>query len=175
MKLKNISIQRRMKLINAFILFSWISVLLITILPIYIVTRIVSPYILFTVLIVLTIGVIIRGNQYYDYDSAGEVFSLKTYNIGPLSFLFSKDKVVDFPKSKILDYHFSNGLFFKQLTLTVQSRKVRKGVIHLKFKMSYLNQNEVKLILNDLDQIIENNKISLAERLPIATLKQEGL
>ncbi len=172
MKLRNIPIRKRMQLINVFFLVSWISVVLITILPVRIVTRTVSPLVLFAALIGLLMLVIIRGNQLYDYDSAGEVFNLKTSNIGLLSFLYSKDKEVDFPKSKIVDYHFSNGIFTKHLTLVVKSTKSRKGEIKLKFKMSYLNQKEVKLIQHDLDQIIEKNRLSLVEGPKVASLNK---
>ena len=160
MKLKTIAIIKHMKIVNLIFLIGLITLLFVCLIPVRIITNHISPYLLFGFYFGLIAIIIYRGNQYFEYDTAGEVFNLKTKNYGPLSFLSKNVKGIDLPMNKIIDYRFNRNFLRTELELFVRTKKNKSGVTKVKFNMSYLDRKNFNQIKEDLEHIInKNNKI----------------
>ncbi|GEM_PF-330183 len=160
MKLNNFTIVKSIRLINITFLLLLITLVFVWLIPVRLVTNHVNPIYLFVAYTLLLILYFYRGNQYFEYDTAGEVFNLKTKNFGPLSFLTKFEKSVDVPISKIIDYRFINGFFRTELHLFIKSKKSKSGIIKLKFNLSYMNKKHLHKIKEDLERITnKNNKL----------------
>lgn len=157
MKLKNLTIIKNMRVFNLIFLIGLITLLFVCLIPVRIITNHISPYLLIGLYIGLIVIIIYRGNQYFEYDTAGEVFNLRTKNYGPLSFLSKNEKGIDVPMSKIIDYRFNRNFLRTELELFVRTKKNKSGITKVKFNMSYLNHKDFSLIKENLEHIINNN------------------
>ncbi|MDO5615091.1 MAG: hypothetical protein Q4G16_02795 [Cruoricaptor ignavus] len=118
----------------------------------------VESYLLLVVPILLLAIFYIRGRQIFEYDSDGEALNFKNRNI--VSFL-GKTVSDEFPKYKLEKFDIVNGLFFKRLYITIDSKKSHHIV--LKYDISYLTKKEVADLRHSLNKVVKNNRENTQE------------
>ncbi|MBS1550191.1 MAG: hypothetical protein JSS94_10070 [Bacteroidetes bacterium] len=94
----------------------------------------------------------LRGKQIFEYDSDGESITIK--NRG-LIYLLEKPLNDEFPKYKIVNYQIVNAILFKNLYLTINSKKHQK--LTLKYNVSYLTKKEINDLKYSLSRIVKEN------------------
>lgn len=110
-------------------------------------------YLLLAVPIVLILLFLKRGRQIFEYDSDGEALNFKNRSILPL---VSRDLSDEFPKYKLMKYEILNGFFFKNLYVTITSKKSHS--ITLKYDISYLTKKERNDLKISLNRTLKRNK-----------------
>ena len=134
----------------------FVSVLLIFI-PISFITAVVSPYVL-TGLFIISIYLFYKfGHQHFEYSSDGETLNIKTQDIFWSKYFEKTIRIVDFPKSKLVNYKIEQGIK-TILELYVTSKRTSNGIAKLKFNISYLNNNEINDLKRSLSKIIKTNQ-----------------
>ncbi|WP_304342765.1 hypothetical protein [Chryseobacterium koreense] len=108
---------------------------------------------LISVPVLFALVLLIRGRQIFEYDSDGEALNFRNRNI--VSFL-NKPLRDEFPKYKLLKFDIVNALIFKQLYITISSKKNK--LIILKYDVSYLNRKELKDLKFSLSKVIKANQ-----------------
>ncbi|WP_313375116.1 hypothetical protein [Chishuiella sp.] len=112
-----------------------------------------------TIFIILLIWITsANGNQFYDIDTKGETITFETERLDLLSIFNSNKKKIDLPKYKLIKYDYKGGLLSKQITVFIKSKK-SQNLTKVKFKLAFISNKNIKLILNKLDEIIEYNKL----------------
>ena len=121
--------------------------------------HIIPPYIV-TLFIVLLIFVNSRmGNQFFAMDTKGETITFETKNVGFLSFLDSKANKIDLPKYKLIKYDFQKGLLSKRITFYINSKKNPANLTKVKFRLAFISNRNMNIILTELDKIVESNYV----------------
>ncbi len=134
----------------------FISILLI-IIPIGFITKVISPYILLGLFILLIFLFYKLGHQHFEYNSDGEVLNIKTQDVLWNKYFSSSSLIVDFPKKKLVNYKIEKTLFRKTLELYVTSKRTTNGITKLKFNITYLKKSEITDLKRSLSKIIKNN------------------
>ncbi|WP_068596199.1 hypothetical protein [Vaginella massiliensis] len=159
MKIKNPHIISRMKWLNLTLLIVLVMIVLVYALPVRVIANhIPLPLSLGAYIAVIAI-LLYRGNQYYEYDTAGEVFNLRTKNHEISRLLMNNEKKIDIPKSKIADYRVIQKPLKTELQLFIRTKKSKTGITKVKFSLSYMPKKELQQVKEDLENIItQNNK-----------------
>ena len=142
------------------LLFALYSLLSIGLLPIKF-----NSLIVLAIAAVLILYVILRGFQWYLFDTAGETLTIITKRYDLFSFLNSTEKKIDLPKYKLNNFEFNPGLINDDLTLFINSRKNKSGIIKVKLKISFLTKEERERIIAELNKIVETNQFQLDSKV----------
>ncbi|WP_313359741.1 hypothetical protein [Empedobacter sp.] len=119
--------------------------------------HIIPPYVV-TIFIALLIYVSYKsGNQFFAMDTKGETITFETKNVGFLSFLDSKTNKIDLPKYKLIKYEFQKGILSKSIVFYIDSKKNPTNLIKVKFRLAFISNRNINIILTELDKIVESN------------------
>ena len=100
------------------------------------------------------LALIFLGNQYFEYDSDGEVLIFNSKNI-LFGWLFRRvNTLTEFPKRKLHSYKTS-GFIKKKLHIYIASKN--HSLIHHTFNITYLNNQERRNLLRSLDRTLKTN------------------
>lgn len=114
-----------------------------------------------TFLMITTCYIAIRGWQYYEFDTSGEGLTVNVERIDFLSFLGTKQKRIDLPKYKINNYKISKGLLNDDLILFINSKKGKANLVKVKFRISFLSDQQRNIMISELDKIVTTNQYQL--------------
>lgn len=103
--------------------------------------------------IILAVISYLRGRQIFEYDSDGEMITIKNRRT---NMFFPKVSNDEFPKYKVVDYQVVNFIIYKKLYLYINSKKHQK--ITLKYDISYLTKKEINNLKYSLSKIVKENK-----------------
>lgn len=121
--------------------------------------HIIPPYVV-TIFIALLIYVSYKsGNQFFAMDTKGETITFETKNVGFLSFLDSKTNKIDLPKYKLIKYEFQKGILSKSIVFYIDSKKNPTNLIKVKFRLAFISNRNISIILTELDKIVESNYV----------------
>lgn len=119
--------------------------------------HIIPPYVV-TIFIALLIYVSYKsGNQFFAMDTKGETITFETKNVGFLSFLDSKTNKIDLPKYKLIKYDFQKGILSKNVVFYINSKKNPTNLTKVKFRLAFISNRNINIILTELDKIVESN------------------
>lgn len=119
--------------------------------------HIIPPY-LVAIFIALLIYVSYKsGNQFFAIDTKGETITFETKNVGFLSFLDSKTNKIDLPKYKLIKYDFQKGILSKNVVFYINSKKNPTNLTKVKFRLAFISNRNINIILTELDKIVESN------------------
>ena len=119
--------------------------------------HIIPPYVV-TIFIAMLIYVSYKsGNQFFAMDTKGETITFETKNVGFLSFLDSKTNKIDLPKYKLIKYDFQKGILSKNVVFYIDSKKNPTNLIKVKFRLAFISNRNINIILTELDKIVESN------------------
>ncbi|MGV0995478.1 hypothetical protein [Empedobacter falsenii] len=121
--------------------------------------HIIPPYVV-TIFIAMLIYVSYKsGNQFFAMDTKGETITFETKNVGFLSFLDSKTNKIDLPKYKLIKYEFQKGILSKSIVFYIDSKKNPTNLIKVKFRLAFISNRNINIILTELDKIVESNYV----------------
>ena len=121
--------------------------------------HIIPPYVV-TVFIAILIYVSYKsGNQFFAIDTKGETITFETKNVGFLSFLDSKTNKIDLPKYKLIKYDFQKGILSKNVVFYINSKKNPTNLTKVKFRLAFISNRNINIILTELDKIVESNYV----------------
>ena len=121
--------------------------------------HIIPPYVV-TIFIAMLIYVSYKsGNQFFAIDTKGETITFETKNVGFLSFLDSKTNKIDLPKYKLIKYEFQKGILSKSIVFYIDSKKNPTNLIKVKFRLAFISNRNINIILTELDKIVESNYV----------------
>ena len=119
--------------------------------------HIIPPYVV-TIFIAILIYVSYKsGNQFFAIDTKGETITFETKNVGFLSFLDSKTNKIDLPKYKLIKYDFQKGILSKNVVFYINSKKNPTNLTKVKFRLAFISNRNINIILTELDKIVESN------------------
>lgn len=119
--------------------------------------HIIPPYVV-TIFIAILIYVSYKsGNQFFVMDTKGETITFETKNVGFLSFLDSKTNKIDLPKYKLIKYDFQKGILSKNVVFYINSKKNPTNLTKVKFRLAFISNRNINIILTELDKIVESN------------------
>jgi hypothetical protein len=98
--------------------------------------------------------IVYLGNQQFEYDSDGEVLIFKSQNVFLGGVIPRLNRLTEFPKRKLNSYRVS-GFIKKKLHIYISSKN--HSLIHRKFNITYLNNQEKRNLLRSLDRTLKNN------------------
>lgn len=134
----------------------FVSVLLVFI-PITFITNYISAYVLL-LLFILAIFLFYKfGHQHFEYSSDGETLNIKTQDFFWSKYIEKSTRIVDFPKTKLVNYKIKKGFIRTTLELYVTSKRTSNGITKLKFNITYLNKKEKNDLKRSLSKIIKTN------------------
>lgn len=105
------------------------------------------------ILLSVLIFILSISRQIFDYDSDGEVITIKNRSIFPILNLELHD---EFPKYKLKGFKISTFLFRKRLIMEIYSKKNK--TIKLKYNISFLSSKEIENLKRSLKQVIKANR-----------------
>ncbi|WP_291090717.1 MULTISPECIES: hypothetical protein [unclassified Empedobacter] len=119
--------------------------------------HIIPPYVV-AIFIALLIYVSYKGgNQFFAIDTKGETITFETKNVGFLPFLDSKTNKIDLPKYKLIKYDFQKGILSKNVVFYINSKKNPTNLTKVKFRLAFISNRNINIILTELDKIVESN------------------
>lgn len=119
--------------------------------------HIIPPYVV-AIFIALLIYVSYKsGNHFFAIDTKGETITFETKNVGFLSFLDSKTNKIDLPKYKLIKYDFQKGILSKNVVFYINSKKNPTNLTKVKFRLAFISNRNINIILTELDKIVESN------------------
>lgn len=158
MRINNKRITPLINAVYALLFLALVAAAFLIIIPIGIITGIISPYYLIGIVLISIFLLYSFGHQHIEYDSDGEVINIRTKDVF-WSKYFPKAKVImDFPKNKLVSYRIHRSIFTKTLEMIVTSKRTAHGVTKLKFNITFLSKSETNDLKKSLNKIIKNNK-----------------
>lgn len=100
---------------------------------------------------VLALLIYLRGRQIFEYDSDGEALNFRNTYVPS----FQKTFTDEFPKYKLVNFEIVDAMLLRRLYVTVTGKK---GLVTLKYDISYLKQREVRDLRLSLNKVLKNNK-----------------
>lgn len=94
--------------------------------------------------------------KYFEYDSDGDVLVLINRGMVIADFFNYREKIVEFPKNKLLYYKLKDYRIYKSLNLYVRSGEYRQK--RIKFNVTLVPNRKLKYLKMSLDKIVKNNK-----------------
>lgn len=120
--------------------------------------HLIPPYYL-TIFIVFFIWITsFNGNQYYAIDTKGETITFETERLDLLSIFNANRKKIDLPKYKLVKYDYKGGFLSRQIIVFIKSKK-SQNLTKVKYRLAFISGKNIRNILNELDKIVENNKL----------------
>lgn len=132
--------------------------LILIFVPVSPIVNFVSPLVLIVVFGALLYLLYSSGNQNIEYNSDGEVLTIRTQDPFISEYFPQTKTLTDFPKGKVIGYKIVRKFLFRKLYLYVRSKRAKKGYVKLSFQITYLNNNELRDLKKSLSRIIERNK-----------------
>ena len=133
------------------------SILLIFI-PIPLIVKKVPAYLLVLGFLWAIYGFHKLGHQNVEYSSDGEVINIKTQDPFWVKYFPQSKLVMDFPKTKLVNYKIRRDLFTKKLDLYVTSKRAQNGLTRLTSNITYLSKGEVNDLNRSLKKITKKNE-----------------
>ena len=94
--------------------------------------------------------------KYFEYDSDGDVLVIVNRGLIVSEFINYREKLVEFPKEKLLYYKLKDYGIYKSLNLYIRSGKNRQK--RIKFNVSLVPNRKLRYLKMSLDKIVRNNK-----------------
>ena len=101
-----------------------------------------------------------RGLPLFQFDSEGEVLIFSASEPLIISRFSDVKLLVEFPKRKLESFRVKRLPLKRVLYLNIKSSNKSKT---LKFNISYLRKNELKLLVRSLNKVLKNNKKELLD------------
>ncbi len=102
----------------------------------------------YTFLLFVLLGIILSKVKYFEYDSSGEIVSIKHFYLWNR---FQNQYSFEVPKSKIINYQIIKRQFCPELILYIESRKARAVKNH--FRIHGLTKKQLRQIEKSLHKI----------------------
>lgn len=158
MRINNKRIKIYIETLYILLLLGLFFSILLTFIPISIITKFVSPYILVIGFTSAIIFIYKLGHQHMEYSSDGEVLNIKTQDAFWVKYNPNSKTIVDFPKSKLVNFKIKQGILQRKLELYVTSRRSQNGIVKLSFNITYLNNSEINDLKRSLNKILKKNE-----------------
>lgn len=94
--------------------------------------------------------------KYFEYDSDGDVLVIINKGLIVSEFINYREKIVEFPKSKLLYYKLKDYGIYKSLNLYIRSGDYRQK--RIKFNVTLVPVRKLRYLKMSLDKIVKNNK-----------------
>lgn len=139
--------------------------LLLLVIPIGPFTDLVPSYVLILIFLFLIWLFHKMGPHQFEYSSDGEVFNIKTQDPYWVKYFPRSQKIVDFPKRKLMNYKMSGPFFHRKLNMYISSKRAPNGVAKLSFNITYLSSREISDLKRSLNRNIKRNKQNRAQNI----------
>lgn len=94
--------------------------------------------------------------KYFEYDSDGDVLVIINKGLIVSEFINYREKIVEFPKSKLIYYKLKDYGIYKSLNLYIRSGDYRQK--RIKFNVTLVPNRKLRYLKMSLDKIVKNNK-----------------
>ncbi len=94
--------------------------------------------------------------KYFEYDSDGDVLVITNRGMIVSEFINYREKIVEFPKTKLLYYNLKDYRIYKSLNLYVKSGEHHQK--RIKFNVTLVPNRKLRYLKMSLDKIVKNNK-----------------
>ena len=95
--------------------------------------------------------------KYFEYDSDGDVLVIINKGLIVSEFFNYREKIVEFPKEKLLYYKLKDYGIYKSLNLYIRSGEHFQK--RIKFNVSLVPKRKLRYLKMSLDKIVRNNKL----------------
>jgi hypothetical protein len=110
-------------------------------------------------IIVFFVGVFLALHsvaKYFEYDSDGDVLVIINRGMIVSEFFNYREKIVEFPKTKLLYYKLKDYKIYKSLNLYVKSGEHHQK--RIKFNVTLVPNRKLRYLKMSLNKIVKNNK-----------------
>jgi len=94
--------------------------------------------------------------KYFEYDSDGDVLVIINRGMIVSEFFNYREKIVEFPKTKLLYYKLKDYKIYKSLNLYVKSGEHHQK--RIKFNVTLVPNRKLRYLKMSLNKIVKNNK-----------------
>lgn len=94
--------------------------------------------------------------KYFEYDSDGDVLVIINRGLIVSEIFNYREKIVEFPKEKLLYYKLKDYGIYKSLNLYIRSAEYRQK--RIKFNVTLVPKRKLRYLKMSLDKIVRNNK-----------------
>ena len=94
--------------------------------------------------------------KYFEYDSDGDVLVIINRGLIISEFLNYREKIVEFPKKKLLYYKLKDYGVYKSLNLYIRSGEHRQK--RIKFNVTLMPNRKLRYLKMSLDKVVKQNK-----------------
>lgn len=94
--------------------------------------------------------------KYFEYDSDGDILVIINRGMIVSEFINYREKIVEFPKTKLLYYKLMDYRIYKSLNLYVRSGEHHQK--RIKFNVTLVPNRKLRYLKMSLDKIVKNNK-----------------
>lgn len=94
--------------------------------------------------------------KYFEYDSDGDVLVIINRGLIVSEIFNYREKIVEFPKEKLLYYKLKDYGIYKSLNLYIRSGEYRQK--RIKFNVTLVPKRKLRYLKMSLDKIVRNNK-----------------
>lgn len=118
-----------------------------------------NPFLTFAVvatMFVIVFFIVHRTSKYFEYDSDGQDVIIINRGLLLADYLNYREHKIEFPKSGLRGFKFSNFLFYKQLTVHYISHSEHKH--KERFNITLVAKKKRKYIKQSLSKMIKENK-----------------
>lgn len=157
MRINNKRINTYVEAVYILLILGLFCSILLLFIPIPPIIKIAPAYIYILVFILAIMGFKNLGPHHVEYSSDGEVLNIKTQDPFFAKYFRQQKSLVDFPKSKLVDYKISGNILHRKLELYLKSKRTNNGIKKLSFNITFLSKNERQDLHRSLKKIIRNN------------------
>lgn len=158
MRINNKRVTVLVNTVYTLLLIGLLGSLLLLFIPIGTLTSILHPYTLILIFIVLIWLFKKMGPHQMEYSSDGEVFNIKTQDPYWVKYFPRSQKIVDFPKRKLIDYSITGPLFHRKLNMYISSKRAANGVAKVSFNITFLSRREINDMKRSLKRNVKRNR-----------------
>ena len=94
--------------------------------------------------------------KYFEYDSDGDVLVIINRGLIVSEFVNYREKIVEFPKKKLLYYKLKDYGIYKSLNLYIRSGENRQK--RIKFNVTLVPKRKLRYLKMSLDKVVKQNK-----------------
>ncbi len=73
--------------------------------------------------------------------------------------MIRKKNKIDLPKYKLIKYDFQKGILSKSIVFYINSKKNPTNLTKIKFRLAFISNRNINIILTELDKIIKSNYV----------------
>lgn len=99
-----------------------------------------------------------KGYPFFEYDSDGEVITIRSSDPVIISRFSGNAFHIEFPKRKLISFSIKKGILRKKLQIKIKSKH---RIINRDFSISYLNRKELFDLEKSLNKVITKNSNSV--------------